>query len=108
MSSYREALRAARGRQDGDGCIAPEGLREEYPELADVLCGVAAADGEAAIPAATVTLYVKDGRLRFSVGGKDADVCFFGEVADASKGLLGVEEALSRGALGVKHDRRKK
>jgi hypothetical protein len=108
MLSYADRVRQARGRSSTNGRELPDGFREEFPMLADVLAGVADDGTGHEIGAATVTLFVKDGRLRFSIGGQDADVCFFGECEDAAKGLWAIEDAIREGRLGVKEERRKK
>lgn len=108
MGSFVKATTAVLNRPTGSGSTEPPGLRDEFPELADVLLGVAAVGTDPAIGAGTVTLFVRDGRLRFSVSVNGGDVCFFGEVPDASKGLQGVEQVISEGRLGVKHEKRRK
>lgn len=86
----------------------PPGMAEEFPCLTAALAGEPANGTGDATPPHTLMLFLKDGRLRLSLSNPDSDVCFFGEVEDASKGLSGVEDCIREGRLGVKVDKKRK
>lgn len=108
MSTFQERIREARSRNSGELANEPDGFRQEFPGLADALIGVASGKDGDAIPAHTLMMFVREGRLRFSLSSQESDIVLFGEVADPSAGLSGVEACLASGSVGVKKDRQQK
>jgi hypothetical protein len=77
-------------------------FRGEFPNLADLLTGCEASGSTAALPPFNVTLFVRDGRLRFSVSSKGFDLWAVGELERAADGFVAIEEALATGRVAWK------
>lgn len=79
-------------------------FREEFPNLAELLLGCVVSGSTDALPAFKLTLFVREGRLRFSCSSPDYPYWGVGELRDPSKGLAAVEAALVAGELAWKED----
>jgi len=79
-----------------------EPFRDKWPLLAEVLGGVAATATEDAVEGGTVTLFVRDGQLRFSINVKSADTTIIGDVADVLSPLDSIEFAMTTGKVSSK------
>lgn len=108
MSTFTERVRSARALPGSTVELPPPGFAEEFPALCEALIGVISERAEDTIPAHTLMVFVREGRLRFSLSSKDSDTVFFGEADDPVKGLWSIEDAIQRGRLGQKTDRQAK
>lgn len=77
-------------------------FRGDYPNLADLLTGCEANGSMGALPPFKLTLFVNEGRLRFSCSSKDYDLWGVGELECPADGLVAVEEALATGRVSWK------
>jgi len=97
MTRFRVMPSASLGDNSGENAVW-KALSGKYPCLADVLCGVPAADGqEESFPAFNITLFVEGDRLKFCIGRYKHGEKAFGTIQDLSRGLDGLEDALARG-----------
>ena len=98
MQSAREAT----GVLSFDG---EDAFRGDYPNLADLLTGCEGSGSMGALPPFKLTLFVREGRLRFSCSSPDFDLWGVGEVASPADGLAGVEEMLAQGRVSWKQEK---
>lgn len=90
--SYRSHVQSA--TQDGPQVQA---LRDEYPLVVEAMRGVVGDETTPTLWPCTVMLFLEGDQLKFCLNPKSGNRVAFGSVADASKGLLGVEQALFDG-----------
>jgi hypothetical protein len=108
MSRFREQVGSARpSHAQGDTADMGQ-LRECFPELAAALIPGPTPENGVPEESFTLMIFVKDGRVRFCLSSRDADVCAFGELPDPGKGLDGVEAEILAGRLGWKTEGRRK
>lgn len=79
-------------------------FRGEFPNLADLLVGCEGSGSMGALPPFKVTLFVNEGRLRFSVSSKHWDLWAVGELENAADGFVAIEEALAAGRVAWKKE----
>lgn len=97
MSTYKQRYADA-PLQIAGGSIVPEGFRDEYPTLAEVLGGVASSPADPQfVPQATITLFAEMGKLKFVIKPKSGDRVAFGTLSEPEKGLADVEKEISAG-----------
>jgi len=97
MSNWATAY-ANRGKGGVSDSKAVEGLSEDYPELAKLLCGIPGkASGTFEVPRATLMFFVEGSRLKFCINIQDGDECAFGCCDDPSKPWHSVNRALADG-----------
>lgn len=95
--SWKESYRSATENLDSTLAV-PEGFREEYPTLSEVLEGSRSeSNGHAATPPATLNLFLEGRQLKFCIIPKVGNRVAFGCVAEAVKGLSAVESELRAG-----------
>jgi len=81
---------------------AVEALKEEFPIVAEILGGIPkSADAEAVAPG-TITIYVHEGRARFTINVKSYSQTLFGEVEDVVNIWGSINCALLTGAVSSK------
>jgi len=96
MSKLVESFRTHVQAQTKDGPQVAA-LRDEYPAMVEAMRGVPSeVPGETVWPC-TVMLFLEGDTLKFCLNPKSGNRVAFGSVADASKGLSGVEQALVNG-----------
>jgi hypothetical protein len=92
VSSYRAHVDAK--TQDGPQVMA---LRDEFPAIVEAMKGVCDEGGQQVVWPCTVMLFLEGDTLKFCLNPKSGSRVAFGSVLDASKGLHGVEQAISDG-----------
>jgi len=102
--SWKERIEAARSQSGNPSFEGVEEFREEFPNLADLLLGCDVDGAKAALPPFKLTLFVREGRLRFSCSSGDYPLWGVGECRDPSKGLSAVEDALAAGEVAWKQE----
>ena len=81
---------------------AVEALKEEFPIVAEILGGLPkTADAEAVAPG-TITIYVHEGRARFTINVKSCSQTIFGELEDIVNVWGSINCALLTGAVSSK------
>jgi len=79
-----------------------EALKKEYPLVAEILGGLpATADYEAVAPG-TITIYIHEGRVRFTANVKSNSQTLFGEVGDVVNIWASINLALLTGQVSSK------
>lgn len=73
-----------------------------WPAIAILLGGMPETKDQPAFDGGTVTFFVRDGKIRFSVNVKALDKTFIGEVADPLKPFDSVELAMTTGMVSSK------
>lgn len=81
---------------------AVEKLGVEHPLIATILGGIGPQGDVAEVEPGSITFFVREGRIRFSVNVKSADTTIIGEVADAVNPWQSVEYALKGGQVSSK------
>jgi len=87
------------------GIVSFEGageFREEFPNLAELLLGCGESGSTDALPPFKLTLFVREGALRFSCSSDGFGFWGIGEVSDPTKGFLAIEETLAAGKVAWK------
>lgn len=80
--------------------VAP--LREDYPYVAELLGGMAESGEQKAISPGTITLFVHEGKARFSANVKSEEVTFIGDLEDIVNPLGSINTALAMGDVSSK------
>jgi len=76
-----------------------EAFASEFPNVWAIFVGTPPAPDNPGRPPATVLIFAEGGRLKFCIKPKWGGHVAFGTVADASQGLLGVDNAIRDGQL---------
>jgi len=101
MSKWREMVKNASEKPErgGEGGVD----YDEFPILSEALAGVpGTATGTWEVRPQSLTLWVEGPWVKFVLGCEGSDVKTFGSFQGLSKGLSGVEEALTKGNCEVK------
>jgi len=77
-------------------------LREDYPYVADLLGGMPEKGDQKAVSPGTITLFVHEGKARFSANVKSEELTFIGDVADIVNPLGSINTALAMGDVSSK------
>lgn len=77
-------------------------LREDYPYVADLLGGMPEKGDQKAVSPGTITLFVHEGKARFSANVKSEELTFIGDVADIANPLGSINTALAMGDVSSK------
>lgn len=80
---------------------AVEAIREEAPIVADILGGSPQVGENPGIEPGSITIYVRQGQLKWSAIVKSEKLKFFGDLADITKPLQSINCALMLGEYGV-------
>jgi len=77
-------------------------LGGEYPLIATILGGSEATSDTPEVEPASITFFVREGKIRFSANVKSADTTIIGEVSDALSPWESIEYALRAGQVSSK------
>jgi len=81
---------------------AVEALKKEFPIVAEILGGLPATADSPAVAPGTVTIYVHEGRARFTINVKSYSQTLFGDVEDLVNIWGSINCALLTGAVSSK------
>lgn len=105
MADIDESFRQA---SEGVTGMSPDlaAFRDEFPQIWRVFEGRPFTPTDPGRPPASIILTAEGGRLKFVIRPKYGGMVAFGTIADPSKGMRGLEEAISRGDLEWKKNKR--
>jgi hypothetical protein len=108
MSSYEESYQRSCTDQR-DRATVDEFFRAEYPALAVVFGGKPGdGNGGPGVSPATINLWFEGGEMHFCIMPRFGNRVAFGVLADCSKGLSALEEAIAEGRFGWKISKSRK
>jgi len=81
---------------------AVNGLASIHPFIAEILGGVEASGDQKEILPGSITIFVREGKVRFSANVKSADTTIIGEVSDPINVWDSITYALSSGEVSSK------
>jgi len=79
-----------------------EKLKEDYPFVAEILGGLPATQTDEAVAPGTITIYIHEGRARFTCNVKSSSQTIFGEVGDIVNIWASIDLALLTGQVSSK------
>lgn len=79
-----------------------EPIRDQWPLIADILGGLPATKEREAILGGTITIYIRDGQVKWSANVKGAETTFNGEIKDLKQPFDSIECALLTGQVSSK------
>jgi len=98
MSSLHDSYRAALNGSTGLTADL-EAFAAEFPHVWEIFRGIPPTGDDPGRPPATILIFAEGGRLKFCIKPKFGGLVAFGTVADASQGLLGVDQAIKDGDI---------
>jgi hypothetical protein len=101
MASLRDLVTKESPNGKASRKIADQ-LREKYPLIAEILGGVEKNGDQPEISAGTITVFLREGKARFSANVKSAEATFIGEIEDISNPWGSIEVALQTGQVNQK------
>lgn len=79
-----------------------EKLKDDYPWVAEILGGLEADGSQAEILPGTITIFIHEGKARFSVNVKSVEKTFIGEIGDVLNPWASINCALAMGDVSSK------
>lgn len=101
MAGLRDLLNGGKDYEAEAQKIAKP-LAKEYPLVAEILGGLPEKDGKPAVSAGTVTIFIHEGKARFSVNVKSAERTFIGDLPDLLNPWGCINSALLTGGVSSK------
>jgi len=101
MAGLRDLLQKE-NRNGSHARKAVEALQKEYPLVAELLGGLEAKDGQPEVSPGTITIFVHEGKARFSINVKSAEKTFIGDLADVVNPWGSINSALMMGDVSSK------
>jgi len=101
MAGLRDLLKGGKDH-DAEAIEITKSLKKDFPFVAEVLGGCPATKTEEAVLSGTITIFIHEGKARFSVNVKSQGKTFIGDLADIANPWGSINSALAMGDVSSK------
>jgi len=101
MAGLRDLLNGEKDHGE-EARKAVKAIAKDFPHVAEILGGLPAKDGKDAVSPSAITIWVQDGKARFSTNVKSASKTILGDVADIANPWASINCIIGTGEVSSK------